>query len=163
MTYHRPSKNWRSPTATERPCSSVSFLRYSSAVAESSPHIANAYLAFDRNKLILLFLWLRGHAKLKDLMHTMYFKHTHQVKGIFPGKTPTLQYNVCGMRKDTALSFRIPRRLKAELERVALNEGRSLSQVCEALLTGGLTAYKKEGAKYLQRLLSRQSKDDLSQ
>ena len=93
----------------------------------------------------------------------MYFNYTQNVKFISSGKKLTLQYNVGSMRKDTALSFRIPRRLKAELERVALNEGRSLSQVCEALLTGGLTAYKKEGAKYLQRLLSRQSKDDVSE
>ncbi len=75
----------------------------------------------------------------------------------------TLQYNVGVMRKDTALSFRIPRRLKTELEKVALSEGRSLSQVCEALLTGGLEIYKKEGPKYLQRSLSRQKKDDLSE
>jgi hypothetical protein len=62
------------------------------------------------------------------------------------------------MRKDTALSFRIPRKLKEDLERLALNEGRSLSQVCEALLAGGLDIYRRDGAKYLQRLLSRQIK-----
>jgi hypothetical protein len=66
------------------------------------------------------------------------------------------------MRKDTALSFRIPRRLKTELEKAALNEGRSLSQVCEALLVGGLEIYKREGSKYLQRFLSRQKREDLS-
>lgn len=63
------------------------------------------------------------------------------------------------MRKDTALSFRIPGRLKMELEKVALSEGRSLAQVCEALLTGGLEIYKKDGSKYLQRFLSRQKKE----
>ena len=63
------------------------------------------------------------------------------------------------MRKDTALSFRIPGRLKTELEKVAMSEGRSLAQVCEALLTGGLEIYKKEGTKYLQRLLARQKKE----
>jgi hypothetical protein len=65
------------------------------------------------------------------------------------------------MRKDTALSFRIPGRLKKELEKVALNEGRSLAQVCEALLAGGLEVYEEEGPKYLQRLLSRQKKDSV--
>ena len=65
------------------------------------------------------------------------------------------------MRKDSALSFRIPRRLKTELEKAALNEGRSLSQVCEALLVGGLEIYKREGSKYLQRFLSRKKKEDL--
>ena len=67
------------------------------------------------------------------------------------------------MRKDTALSFRIPGDLKTELEKVALSEGRSLAQVCEALLAGGLEIYKKEGPKYLQRLLSRQKKEKSSE
>jgi hypothetical protein len=60
------------------------------------------------------------------------------------------------MRKDAALSFRIPAKLKTELEEVAANEARSLSQVCEALLNGGLEAYKKRGTTYLQRYFSRQ-------
>ena len=67
------------------------------------------------------------------------------------------------MRKDAALSFRIPRRLKTELEKVALSEGRSLSQVCEAILAGGLETYKKAGSKYLQRFLSRQKKEEVSE
>ena len=58
------------------------------------------------------------------------------------------------MRKDTALSFRIPGDLKAELEKVALSEGRSLAQVCEALLAGGLEIYKKEGPNTSRRPLS---------
>jgi hypothetical protein len=76
-----------------------------------------------------------------------------------PGKSHTFKYNVVAMRKDTALSFRIPGHLKTELEKVALSEGRSLAQVCEALLAGGLEIYKKEGPKYFQRLLSRQKKE----
>jgi hypothetical protein len=63
------------------------------------------------------------------------------------------------MKKDSALSFRLPRRLKTELEKVALSEGRSLAQVCEALLVGGLEIYKAQGTKYLQRLVSRQKKE----
>jgi predicted HicB family RNase H-like nuclease len=59
------------------------------------------------------------------------------------------------MRKDSALSFRVPKKLKAELEQAALKEGRSVSQICEALLSGGVEAYKKQGSKYIQRLLSR--------
>ena len=66
------------------------------------------------------------------------------------------------MRKDTALSFRIPGRLKTELEKVALSEGRSLSQICESFLAGGLEIYKKKGSNYLQRFLSRQKKEDPS-
>jgi hypothetical protein len=73
-------------------------------------------------------------------------------------KRHALEYNVGIMRKDTALSFRVPRRLKAELQKVALMEGRSLAQVCEALLGGGLEIYNTEGPKYLQRLASHQKK-----
>jgi hypothetical protein len=67
------------------------------------------------------------------------------------------------MRKDAALSFRIPGRLKTELEKVALNEGRSLAQVCETLLAGGLEIYKKEGSKYLQRFFAGQKKEHSSE
>jgi hypothetical protein len=63
------------------------------------------------------------------------------------------------MRKDSALSFRVPRRLKADLQKIASMEGRSLAQVCEALLSGGMELYKEEGPRYLQRLLSRQKKE----
>jgi hypothetical protein len=59
------------------------------------------------------------------------------------------------MPKETALSLRVTRALKAELEKVARNEGRSISQVCEALLSGGLESYRKEGSPYLQRLVTR--------
>ena len=83
-------------------------------------------------------------------------------KIFFASYAHTFKYNVVAMRKDTALSFRIPGHLKAELEKVALNEGRSLAQVCEALLAGGLQIYKKEGPKYLQRLLSRQKSESSS-
>lgn len=72
---------------------------------------------------------------------------------------PAFEYNVSVMRKDTALSFRVPRRLKAELLKVALTEGRSVAQVCEAFLGGGLEIYKAEGSKSFQRLLSRQKKE----
>jgi hypothetical protein len=63
------------------------------------------------------------------------------------------------MKKDTALSFRVPRRLKLELEKVALSEGRSLSQVCEILIAGGLDVYRRDGSKFLQQVVSRQKKE----
>jgi hypothetical protein len=63
------------------------------------------------------------------------------------------------MQKDTRLSFRVRSELKKALEAIAATEGRSVAQVCEALLTGGLEVYKKGGAKYLQGLLSRQKRE----
>ena len=59
------------------------------------------------------------------------------------------------MPKETALSLRVTKGLKTELEKVALSEGRSISQVCEALLNGGLESYKKEGSPYLQQFIIR--------
>ena len=59
------------------------------------------------------------------------------------------------MPKETALSIRVTKVLKSELEKVALNEGRSVAQVCEALLTGGLEAYKKDGSPYLHKFITR--------
>lgn len=46
--------------------------------------------------------------------------------------------------------------LRTQLERIAQREERSISQICEVLLRGGVAAYQKEGFKYLQRFLSKQ-------
>jgi len=67
------------------------------------------------------------------------------------------------MRKDQRIGFRIPSELKRTLSEIASREGRSLAQLCEIFLRSGVLSYKKEGSKYVQRLLSRQSKKDLSQ
>ena len=64
--------------------------------------------------------------------------------------------------KNEQVGFRISADLKKELQVVAKREGRTLSQLCEILLAGGLEAYKKEGSKYLQRILSH-CKNELSQ
>jgi hypothetical protein len=61
--------------------------------------------------------------------------------------------------KNEQIGFRLPAALKKELQEVARREGRTLSQVCDLFLAGGLETYRKEGAKYFQRLLSRQKKE----
>jgi hypothetical protein len=66
------------------------------------------------------------------------------------------------MQKDNRLSFRVRSSLKKTLESIAASEGRSVAQVCDALLQGGAENYKKQGPKYLQRFLSRQEKENLS-
>jgi len=60
------------------------------------------------------------------------------------------------MKKNTPLAFRISSELKKNLQRIADHEARSISQVCEILLTIGVDVYEKEGTKYLQRFLVRQ-------
>jgi hypothetical protein len=59
------------------------------------------------------------------------------------------------MRKDTRLTFRISADLKKSLEEVADREGRSVAQVCEALLKDGLESYRKHGSQFLQRIIAR--------
>jgi hypothetical protein len=59
--------------------------------------------------------------------------------------------------KKEFLAFRLVPDLKKEIEEIARREQRSVSQICELLLKGGVEAYKKEGPEYLQRLLSNQS------
>jgi hypothetical protein len=63
-------------------------------------------------------------------------------------------YNGLAMKKDAPLAFRIPAELKRGLEEIAKREARSMSQVCEMLLTLGVEAYEKAGPTYLQRFLA---------
>ncbi len=65
--------------------------------------------------------------------------------------------------KNEQIGFRLPANLKRELQEVAKREGRTLSQICEIFVAGGLEGYKKEGPKYLQRFLSHQKKGTLSE
>jgi hypothetical protein len=58
--------------------------------------------------------------------------------------------------KTEFLAFRVAPELKAELQRIADDEQRALSQVCEMLLYEGVEAYKKEGPKFMQRLVAKQ-------
>jgi hypothetical protein len=57
--------------------------------------------------------------------------------------------------KDERIGFRVSSEIKAALFHIARKEGRSLAQVCELLLRGGINEYEKEGSSYLHRLLPR--------
>jgi hypothetical protein len=81
----------------------------------------------------------------------------------FVGKMKRFSYNDLVMKKDAPLAFRIPADLKKGLQELAKREARSISQVCEILLRLGVDAYEKEGPRYFQRLLSRQSDEDRDQ
>lgn len=54
------------------------------------------------------------------------------------------------------LAFRVSPELRREILEIANGEARSISQVCELLLSEGVEAYKKEGAKFIQRLVAKQ-------
>ena len=54
------------------------------------------------------------------------------------------------------LAFRVSPSLRDEIHEIAVNEARSISQVCELLLVEGVEAYKKDGPKFIQRLVAKQ-------
>jgi len=57
--------------------------------------------------------------------------------------------------KDERIGFRVASDIKDALSQIAKKEGRSLAQVCELLLRGGIHEYDREGSRYLQRLVER--------
>ncbi len=57
--------------------------------------------------------------------------------------------------KDERIGFRVPSAIKVALSQIAKKEGRSLAQVCELLLRGGIHEYEREGSKYLHRFVER--------
>ena len=64
------------------------------------------------------------------------------------------------MTKDAPLAFRISTDLKKRQLKLARQESRSLSQICEMLLKIGADEYDKEGHKYLQRVLVSKGEKD---
>ena len=54
------------------------------------------------------------------------------------------------------LAFRVSPNLKEGIHEIAKSEARSISQVCELLLSEGVQAYQKEGSKFMQRLVAKQ-------
>ena len=54
------------------------------------------------------------------------------------------------------LAFRVSPDLKSEIQGIADSEARSISQVCELFLSEAVEAYKREGSKFLQRLVAKQ-------
>ena len=59
------------------------------------------------------------------------------------------------MKKDTRLTFRVSSSLKRDIEAIAAREGQSVARICEAFIVAGSDVYKKQGAKFLQRMLGR--------
>jgi hypothetical protein len=57
--------------------------------------------------------------------------------------------------KDERIGFRVSSEIKVALLQIAKKEGRSLAQVCELLLRGGIHEYEREGARYLHRFVER--------
>jgi|GEM_PF-1167107 predicted transcriptional regulator len=63
---------------------------------------------------------------------------------------------ISGVAKTEFIAFRVAPELKRELQRIADDEQRALSQVCEMFLYEGVEGSKKEGPKFMQRLVAKQ-------
>jgi len=59
------------------------------------------------------------------------------------------------MVKNARLTLRMDRDLRIGIEEIAAREGRSVTQVCDALLKAGVEAYSKQGGKFLQKYTAR--------
>jgi hypothetical protein len=59
------------------------------------------------------------------------------------------------MKKDARLTFRVNSGLKRDLEAIAAREGQSVARLCEAFLLASSDTYKKQGIRFLQRMLGR--------
>jgi hypothetical protein len=57
--------------------------------------------------------------------------------------------------KDERIGFRVSSEIKVALLQIAKKEGRSLAQICELLLKGGIHEYEREGSRYLHRFVER--------
>ena len=58
------------------------------------------------------------------------------------------------MAKKDFLAFRIDPELKQQIEAIADEEQRSISQICELFLKGAVEDYKEDGPQFIQRLLA---------
>ena len=54
------------------------------------------------------------------------------------------------------LVFRVDSALRRDIQRIADEEQRTITQICEMLLYEGVEAYKKDGPKFIQRLVAKQ-------
>ena len=57
--------------------------------------------------------------------------------------------------KDERIGFRVNSEVKTALVQIARKEGRSVAQICELFLRGGISEYDKDGTAYVHRLLAR--------
>ena len=70
--------------------------------------------------------------------------------------TVRLQSYIAEVARTGFLVFRVNPELRRDIQQIADEEQRTITQVCEMLLHEGVEAYKKEGPKYIQRLVAKQ-------
>ncbi len=67
-----------------------------------------------------------------------------------------LRSYISEVAKTGFLVFRVNPQLRRDIQQIADEEQRTITQVCEMLLYEGVEAYKKEGPKFMQRLVAKQ-------
>jgi hypothetical protein len=70
--------------------------------------------------------------------------------------TIRLQSYISEVARTGFLVFRVKPELRRDIQQIADEEQRTITQVCEMLLHEGVEAYKKEGPKFIQRLVAKQ-------
>jgi len=67
-----------------------------------------------------------------------------------------IQSYIFEVAKTGFLVFRVNPELRRDIQQIADEEQRTITQVCEMLLNEGVEAHKKEGPKFMQRLVAKQ-------
>jgi len=70
--------------------------------------------------------------------------------------TIRLESYIAEVARTGFLVFRVNPELRRDIQQIAYEEQRTITQVCEMLLHEGVEAYKKEGPKFIQRLVAKQ-------
>jgi hypothetical protein len=70
--------------------------------------------------------------------------------------TIRVQSYISEVAKTDFLVFRVSPELRRDIQLIADDEQRTITQVCELLLNEGVEAYKKEGPKFMHRLVAKQ-------
>ncbi len=70
--------------------------------------------------------------------------------------TVELQRYIAEVARTGFLVFRVNPELRRDIQQIADEEQRTITQVCEMLLHEGVEAYKKDGPKFMQRLVAKQ-------
>lgn len=71
-------------------------------------------------------------------------------------RTIRLRSYISRVARTGFLVFRVDPALRHDIQRIADEEQRTITQICEMLLHEGVEAYKKEGPKFMQRLVAKQ-------
>ena len=70
-------------------------------------------------------------------------------------KIPVRSY-IAEVARTGVLVFRVAPELRRDIQRIAEEEQRTLTQICEMLLYEGVESYKREGSKFMQKLIAKQ-------